>query len=155
MICCFIFSDLFVWICLYFCVFEHPIFFGRPFADVGALQTAVMVDVWQRDCSLLSQVMSHYQHIKERKKERKAAVLATFTGYVPLSTYQRNRERKAVWTWKRRRWAPGVFLFSRHIENVWNCAEFLRIESLLDFLLAVHHMSMMNLVLIKAMIVLH
>ena len=56
----------------------------RPSADVGLLQTAVMVDVWQREYSLLSQVMSHSQiskkerkkeRIKKRKKEKKATYL--------------------------------------------------------------------------------
>ena len=48
----------------------------RPSADVGLLQTAVMVDVWQREYSLLSQVMSHSQISKrERKKEEKATNL--------------------------------------------------------------------------------
>ena len=41
---------------------------ARPSADVGALQTAVMVDVWQGDYSLLSQVMSHSQ-ISEKKEK--------------------------------------------------------------------------------------
>ena len=43
----------------------------RPSADVGLLQTAVMVDVWQREYSLLSQVMSHSQISKKERKERK------------------------------------------------------------------------------------
>ena len=62
---------------------------ARPSADVGALQTAVMVDVWQREYSLLSQVMSHSlifekERKTEEKKYSKKGILTTFAGYVPL-----------------------------------------------------------------------
>ena len=75
-------------------MFEHPIFFGRPFADVGALQTAVMVDVWQRDYSLLSQVMSHYQHIKERKERKKSCSTHYFHRLCPTTNISKKEGKK-------------------------------------------------------------
>ena len=56
-----------------------------PSTDVGALQTAVMVDVWQADYSLLSQVMSHSQKSRKEALPQKNHQLTGFSVFIDVS----------------------------------------------------------------------